>query len=454
MLSTILDKFVEASPVSVMAQSLMVNTFCAESLDELFEKHSQHQQQQTLLFSAQVDLMSLVVCGIYPSIHAAYREKAQELSVSTTALYKKLQGIEIEVSQALVRETAANLGELLQEMAVEAPSLVKGHPLRIIDGTCLGATDHRPKALRSYGAKALPGKALVVLDPQKALVTDVFPCEDGYRQERALFSQVLETVKAGEIWVADRNFCVAKLLTTLHQKQAFFVIRQHSCLRWKALGEQNAKGETETGQVFEQPIEISFGATVVQCRRVVLKLFKPTRDKEREIAILTNLSLALADALLVACLYQDRWTIETLFQTITQNFEGEIQTLAYPKAALFSYCMALVAYNILATVKAALAAEYGWGKIEAGLSAFYLVDEIQGTYRGMTIAVPAADWQEIAGYSPPELVAWLRRLALQVNLKRFRKSVRGFKKKRPPLIIDPRHRHLSTARKLQEYASA
>ena len=175
--------------------------------------------------------------------------------------------------------------------------------------------------------------------------------------------------------------------------------------------------------------------------------------REWEIAIVTNLSPELGDSALVAHIYQDRWTIETLFQTITKNFEGEIKTLAYPKAALFSYCMALVAYNILATLKAALAAEFGWGKIEAGLSDFYLVDEIQGVYRGMTIAVPPSDWEEIADYSTPELVAFLRYLAAKVHLKRFRKSVRGVKKKRPPLIVDPRHRHLSTARKLQEHAN-
>lgn len=453
MLSTILETFAQASPVSVMAQSLMVHTFCADSLDELFEKHSRNQKQKELLFSAQVDLMSLVVCGIHPSIHAAYREKVQELSVSTTALYKKLQGIEVEVSQALVRETATNLGKIIAEMAVEEPSLVMGYPLRIIDGTCLGTTDHRPKAIRQYAAKALPGKALVVLDPQRALVTDVFPCEDGHSQERAMFSQVLETVKDGETWVADRNFCTAEFLVTLHQKQACFVIRQHGCLGWQPLSELEARGETKTGRVFEQRIAIRFGTTVVKCRRIVLKLFKPTRDKELEMAIVTNVPSTLADASLITRIYQDRWTIETLFQTITKNFDGEIQTLAYPKAALFSYCMALVAYNILATLKAALAAEFGWGKIEAGLSDFYLVDEIQGTYRGMTIAVPASDWETIADYSLPELVVFLRCLATRVNLKRFRKSVRGPKKKRPPLIVDPRHRHLSTARKLREYAS-
>jgi len=65
-----------------------------------------------------------------------------------------------------------------------------------------------------------------------------------------------------------------------------------------------------------------------------------------EIAILTNLPQTDAPASLVAELYRNRWSIETLFLTITENFNGEIQTLAYPKAALFSFSMALVAYNI------------------------------------------------------------------------------------------------------------
>ncbi|NEQ82831.1 MAG: hypothetical protein F6K26_22100 [Moorea sp. SIO2I5] len=66
-----------------------------------------------LLFSSQVDLMSLVVCGIQPSVNAADRAKASELSVSTTALYNKLQGIEPKVSQALIRETVPELIDLI-----------------------------------------------------------------------------------------------------------------------------------------------------------------------------------------------------------------------------------------------------------------------------------------------------------------------------------------------------
>ncbi len=60
-----------------------------ERMDKLFETHAKAQYQQDLLFSSQVDLMSLVVCGIQKSVHAAYKARAANLIVSTTALYNK-----------------------------------------------------------------------------------------------------------------------------------------------------------------------------------------------------------------------------------------------------------------------------------------------------------------------------------------------------------------------------
>jgi len=70
-----------------MARGLMERVFTPERMDDLFSQYASNQYQQDLLFSSQVDLISLVVCGIHQSVHAAYRAKAAELSVSTTALY-------------------------------------------------------------------------------------------------------------------------------------------------------------------------------------------------------------------------------------------------------------------------------------------------------------------------------------------------------------------------------
>ncbi len=188
---------------------------------------------------------------------------------------------------------------------------------------------------------------------------------------------------------------------------------------------------------------------MIHCRRIVLQLYKPTRDGEKEICILSNLPPEISDAQ-IAKMYQRRWNIETLFQTVTENFNGEIKTLAYPKAALFSYSMALVTYNILATIKYILSVVHGWGKIESGISDYYLVDEIKGTYRGMIIAVPKDDWQLISRLEINSLVEWLKFLASNVYDQGFRKTPRTEKKPKPPLIKDPKRPHISTARLLRE----
>ncbi|MBE9213067.1 hypothetical protein IQ247_10340 [Plectonema cf. radiosum LEGE 06105] len=84
------------------------------------------------------------------------------------------------------------------------------------------------------------------------------------------------------------------------------------------------------------------------------------------------------------------------------NDKCEIKTLGYPRAALFSFCMALVAYNILSVIKAALRSVHGHEKIDADISNYYLVEEIQTTYTGMTIAIPDVEWKFINNLSLPE----------------------------------------------------
>ncbi len=44
-------------------------------------------------------------------------------------------------------------------------------------------------------------------------------------------------------------------------------------------------GKSSTGELFEQQVEIRYGDKVLSCRRVVLKLFKPTRDGDTEMAM-------------------------------------------------------------------------------------------------------------------------------------------------------------------------
>jgi IS4 transposase len=58
---------------------------------------------------------------------------------------------------------------------------------------------------------------------------------------------------------------------------------------------------------------------------------------------LTNIPRHKASTKRVARLYRKRWTLETAFQRLEAYFHSEINALGYPKAALFGFCLALVA---------------------------------------------------------------------------------------------------------------
>ena len=235
MLSSIFERFIEVSPVTVMLRATLERIFSAEKLDELFEETRKKQYTQELLFSTVVGIMSLVVCNIRPSISAALKAFSKKVGVSRVAFYSKINGIEPQVSQALVRYSSKELAPIVEELGGKQPAILPGYRVKIIDGNNLGKTEHRLSVLREVEGGPLPGKTLVVLDPELMLAIDEFPCEDAYTQERALFSQVLETVESNDIWVGDRNFCTCMFLLKIAKKQAYLVIRQHASIPYQEL---------------------------------------------------------------------------------------------------------------------------------------------------------------------------------------------------------------------------
>ena len=327
MLSEIFQRFVKASPISVMVGGLLARVFCPDELDGLFEQNAQRQYTKELLFSTLFDLMSQVVCGIRPSIHAAYQASLEEIAVSITSVYNKLNATETGISAALVRYSAAELAPVTRGLGGALEPLLPGFRVKIIDGNCIKATEHRIEELRYTKAGALPGKSLVVYDPSLKLVLDVYPCEDGYTQERALLDEVLSGVEAGDLWIADRNFCTRKFFFGIADRGGFFLIREHKQLPWQALSPLFEVGEIETGVVWEQVVCIeSDGGQVLVLRRILLVLHEPTRDGETEIALLSTVPSEAASACLLAALYRRRWTIEGAFQELTEHLSSEINT--------------------------------------------------------------------------------------------------------------------------------
>jgi IS4 transposase len=450
LLGTVFDRFVAASPVAVATRGLLEHALSPEALDALFENTADTQYTRDLLFSTCVDLMGSVVCRVHRSINAAYTAAADRVGVSVKAVYDKLEHVEPAVSAEVVRHTARVLEPVIRAMAGELPPLLPGYRVKILDGNHLARTQRRLKILRDVAAGPLPGQTLVVLDPQLGLALDVVCCEDGHAQERSLMAGILATVAAKDVWIADRNFCTTGILFGIAGRGGSFIIRQHaSTLRWTRESERRPVGRTETGQLFEQMLwlEREDGA-VLRVRRITLVLDTPTRDGEAELHLLTNLPAKVADAATVARLYRERWSIEGLFLNLTTILQCEVNTLAYPKAALFGFCMALASGNVYATLKASLRAAHGAEKVEAEVSDYYLADELAGTYRGMMIAIPAPEWGVFIDLEPRQLAKLLIELASSVRLSRFKKHKRGPKKPRKRRNRFTKEKHIATARLL------
>jgi hypothetical protein len=450
--SDVFERFVEDSPVCVMAQTLLENTLSPTTVDTLFARHAESQYTRDLLFSDVVHLMSLVVCGIRPSINSAFKKMAPVLGVTRKAVYDKIDRVETTTSAALVRHSGSALGAIIDELGGRHAPWLEGYRVKVLDGSHLPGTEHRIKPLRFTRAGALPGHSLVVLDPERMLITDVVPCEDGHAQERSMTAAILEMVRPGDLWIKDRNSCTTAFLFGIAQRSGSFVTRQHgSTLSWEVVGERASKGRCETGEVFEQKVRLSNDeGEILFVRRITVELDLPTRDGDRTIHILTDLPEEAADAVEVARLYLKRWTLETAFQELEASLHGEINTLGYPKAALFAFCLALVSYNVLSAVKAALRSVHGAKAADTEVSGYDLAEEVSGTYRGMMIAVPKDEWVVFHGMSPREISPFLKRLAGAVRLSEFRKQPRGPKKPRPERQSGAEVKHVATAKLLQE----
>lgn len=449
MLGQVFQRFVQSSPLSVMVRGTLERVLGADQLDQFYERTAENQYTRELLFSTVYDLMSDVVFRHQPSVRAAYQDRAGEMATSLTSVYNKLNGLETHTSSELVRYSAAAFTPLIEQVSGQRQPWLEGYRVKIIDGNCIEASQRRLKALREAQGAALPGKSLVVYEPRCGLVTDVVPCEDGHAQERSLFKAVLKTVGRDELWIADRNFCTREFLGDLDGQGAFFIIREHQSFPFEIVSSLGVDRRTETGQVAEQRGHfVDVHGQLHTCRRLRLKLKEATRDGETLLYILTNLPRRAAPSAQVADLYRKRWTLETAFKHIEAYFHSEINTLGYPKAALFGFCLALVAYNVLAVVLAALRGVYGHEKIDQEVSLYYVANEIATTYKGMMIAIPEPEWDIFSTMGSTELAETLLDLAQHVRLEAFRKSPTRPRKSRSKPKRSPKKGHVSTAKLL------
>src|SRR3954469_16654050 len=248
-LPAIFDPFAKGAAATVMTRMALEWLVDDAALDQLFEDQARSQYTRELSLSHMVHLMLDVASGVRPSPRAAFEARWEELRVSAVAFYGKLKRMEPEVTAAVVRHLAGRARQVIGHAGGLLDEPAPGFAARILDGNVLAGTEHRAAPLRGTRAAALPGKLLAVYEPASELILDVVPSEDAYTQERALLDRV--RVEAGQLWIADRNFCVRTFLFRVARRDASFLVRRHlSTLPYEPAGDARRVGRVETGEVF------------------------------------------------------------------------------------------------------------------------------------------------------------------------------------------------------------
>jgi len=440
LLGELLNPFLEQRPFCVMVRAALERMLSAPRLDRLFDDHAVEQYERHLSFSSLVEVMARVVTRIEPSVLASWRALRDVLDVTDEAVYQKLRGVETAVSEAMVRDSFAQANGVLEQLRSCDASWVRNRRIKILDGNYLSKTERRIAELRTIWDAPLPGRALVVWDQTSRLIENVFLTEDGHASERSLLHRVLAVVERGDLWIADRNFCTLGFLFGIADLRARFVIRQHGQLQGIPAGKKRRAGTTKKGErVYEELITIAYKGRTRTIRRITVELATPTRDGDREIHIFTNLTPREASAVKVAELYGKRWTIEVVFLELQTALCCEVNTLGYPRAALFTFCVALLLQNTISMLMGSLRAVHGRQTVDEQISGVLLSQELQKTYDGMMVQIPSQHWRIFSEMSLAQFARELKRMAEHLDPERYRKSRRGPKK--PPTKKKKRYRN-------------
>ncbi len=444
----VLGRFIKEDPLAVMTRCV-VGGLMGDEVNEVFAQNRSRQYDDTIKFSTVATAMGEIALGTVENRNQAYRKYKEELQTSAVAFYGKLNRTEPSISEAMVAFSADKAGTLLDKLDFQPWEVLPGYRCFALDGNHLQKTEKRLKETRGLCAMPLPGTVVGRFDYQTGLFDRAYLLEDAHAQESTVLDRVVEEISKRDLLIADRHFCIVRFLLKIAVRLGFFVIRQHGRLKGTLRGKRRRIGRTETGVVYEQALEIGDGDETLVVRRITIELDKPTRDGDMEIHILSNVPAVDATACELAEVYRVRWEIENAFHVLTMTLNCEMKSNCYPRCALFQFCMAMLAYNCRQVLLAALYAEHDQEDVDQ-MSQYQVALDIASPMKGMLTAINEDEWTELTPQSPTGIARFLRQISRHVNVRSYRKSVRGPKKPPPKRKRCKKGAHVSTHRLLQK----
>jgi hypothetical protein len=328
----------------------------------VFARHRGQGYEKEIRFEVLVQLIANALLEHQGSGRKSFERGREQglLTASVQAVYQKLGRIPLGLSEAWLAESTARLRPVYPEAArlPVAPAL-RALEVIIVDGKAIKRVAKRLKPLRGRKGGVLGGKALVALELRSGVVVAMATHADGETNEAklvpALLPQVRAQVTGRRLWVADRQFCDLTQPAAFAQGADQFLVRYHPKASFCPDPTRPVhRGQDAQGRVWEQDWGW-LGREQATSRRFVrrLTLYRPG---EETIMLLTDLLDATAyPATDLLDLYLARWSIERVFQQITEVFHLQTLIGTTPQGTVFQFAFCVLLYNMMQVVRAYVA---------------------------------------------------------------------------------------------------
>lgn len=332
-------------------------------LEDLFERKRQRCYTKVLEFPVLVQLMHDALLVYRGSGRQAFEHArdADQLAVSIQAAFGKLRRVPIQLSEGFLAECTDRLREVFPKTALKTiPESLREFRVSVLDGKAIKHVAKRLKPLRGRSGGVLGGRALVCMDFESGLAVTMRADRDGDANDVKFVPELLPEVRrrfAGvRLWIADRQF--ADLVQTAHFAQGgdHFLVRYNKKLHFHMDSSRKPrKGRDASGRRFVEDWGWIGGLKDKRRRKVRrITLLRPGED---DIVLLTDLlepeKYPAADLL---ALYAERWSIEQMFQQVTEVFHLDTLIGGSPEATVFQLAFCLLLYNMIQIVRASIAA--------------------------------------------------------------------------------------------------
>jgi hypothetical protein len=325
-----------------------------EFLTDVYERYRGRSFEVDLSFSCMLHLVSDALLrhrgSLLPALEAAKEDK--QFEGAAQGVYGKLRRCPQSLSHGFLAETAVRLMSVMNPPPSPVPNSLQAFEVLVIDGKKIKNVAKRLKPTRSYRGSVLGGKVLAAMDLATGMVRFMSSDQDGQTNDVPLVPPLLNQMRSfpsekPRLLVLDSQFCDLGLPRLFDGEGCFFVIR------WslKTSFERDESRDVKQGvnkEGFQYSEEWGWMGSKKDERRRYVRRMTVFRPGEEDVLIFTNLLDEIAyPAADVLDLYRQRWSIENVFQQVTEVFHLEHLISCSPCGTIFQFAFCCTMYNML-----------------------------------------------------------------------------------------------------------